>query len=225
VSDANVKRSVANGDKLTIFNTNRVFEEKQFELFTDAEALALSFDDECNTEYKEQDADGREKDSKAPVILLEDKVIGPSVITNIMISVSEKYNVVITNILDDGKCGVPIGFIHPITNQLYLFQESYHQRKEICDILHKYSKNDAFRWKVQSILQLFSLVAEHLDLVDINVVKSELSKENRDMYINNPISQPIDRYDDDAAMKEIWVRPLDIRISIPLMQINIIVRY
>jgi hypothetical protein len=32
VTDANVKRSVANGDKLTIFNTNRVFEEEQFEL-------------------------------------------------------------------------------------------------------------------------------------------------------------------------------------------------
>jgi hypothetical protein len=96
------------------------------------------------------------------------------------------------------------GLIHPVTNQLYLFQESYHQRKEICDILHKYSKNDAFRWKVQSILQLSSLVAEHLDLVDINVVKSELSKEDRDMYIHNPISQPIARYDDDAAMKKYY---------------------
>ena len=91
VADANVKRSVANGDKLTIFNTNRVFEEEQFELFNDAEALALSFDDQCNTEYKELDSDDREKDSKAPVILLEDKVIGPSIITNIMIGVSEKY--------------------------------------------------------------------------------------------------------------------------------------
>jgi len=36
VTDANVKRSVANGDKLTIFNTNRVFEEEQFEMFDDA---------------------------------------------------------------------------------------------------------------------------------------------------------------------------------------------
>ena len=123
-----------------------------------------------------------------------------------MISVNEKYNVLITNILDDGKHGAPAGIIHPLTNQLYLFQESYHQRKEICDLLHKYSNNDAFRWKVQSVLQLSSLVAEHLDLVDTNVVKSELSKEDRDMYINNPISQPIARDDDDAAMKKIMGR-------------------
>jgi hypothetical protein len=64
VSDTNVKKSVANGDKLTIFNTNRCFEEEQFELFDDPLALALSFDDECNTEYQ---VDG--KDSKAPGIL------------------------------------------------------------------------------------------------------------------------------------------------------------
>ena len=88
VSDANVKRSVAKGDKLTIFNTNRVFEDEQFELFNDAEALALSFDDQCNTEYKEMDAEGREKDSKSPVILLENNIIGPSIITNIMIKLS-----------------------------------------------------------------------------------------------------------------------------------------
>ena len=202
VADANVKRSVANGDQLTIFNTNRCFEEEQFEMFDDAEALAVSFDDECNTEYKEQDADGREKDSKSPVIFLEDKIIGPSIINNLMISVSEKYNVVITNILDDGKYGMPSGFIHPITDQLYLFQESYHERKEMCNILHKYSNNDAFRWKAQSVLQLSSLIAEHLDLVEIKVVKSELSKEDREMYMKNPISQPIARDDDDAAMKK-----------------------
>ena len=51
--------------------------------------------------------------------------------------------------------------------------------------------------------QLSSLVAEHLDLVDINVVKSELSKEDREMYMKNPISQPIARDDDDAAMKKL----------------------
>jgi len=90
VTDANVQRSVANGDKLTIFNTNRVFEDGQFELFNDAETLALSFDDECNTEYKEVGSDGREKDSKAPVVLLENNEVGPSAITNIMVNVSEK---------------------------------------------------------------------------------------------------------------------------------------
>ena len=58
------------------------------------------------------------------------------------------------------------------------------------------------RWKVQSVLQLSPLVAEHLDLVDINVVKSELSKEDRDMYIKNHISQPIARDDGDTAIKK-----------------------
>ena len=57
---------MANGDKLTIFSANRCFEEEKFELFEDGVALALSFDDECNTEYQEYDVDGREKDSKAP---------------------------------------------------------------------------------------------------------------------------------------------------------------
>ena len=41
-----------------------------------------------------------------------------------MTRVSEKYNVVITNIMEDGKNGTPIGFVHPITNQLYLWQTS-----------------------------------------------------------------------------------------------------
>jgi hypothetical protein len=142
ITDSNVKRSVANGDKLTIFSTNRCCEEK-FELFDDGLQLALSFDDECNTDFKECDADGREKDSKALVILIADQFANG--ITKIMTRVSEQYNVVITNIMDD-RDGFPIGFIHPVTNQLCLWQTSYHERKEMCDLLREYSHNDAFRW-------------------------------------------------------------------------------
>ena len=72
----------------------------------------------------------------------------------------------------------------------------------MCDLLFKYSKNDAFRWKVQSVMQMSLLAAEHLDLIDINVVKSELSKEDRDMHIKNPISQAISRGDDDDLKAE-----------------------
>ena len=60
-------------------------------------------------------------------------------IVKIMSKVSEKYNVIITNIMDDQR-GAITGFIHPITNQLYSFQEAYWERKEMCDLLFKYSK-------------------------------------------------------------------------------------
>ena len=90
-------------------------------------------------------------------------------IVKIMSKVSEKYNVIITNIMDDQR-GTITGFIHPITNQMYSFQEAYWERKEMCDLLFKYSKNDAFQWKVQSVMQMSLLAAEHLDLIDINVV-------------------------------------------------------
>ena len=172
VSDTNVKKSVANGDKLTIFNTSRCFEDEQFELFDDPLALALSFDDECNTEYQVEG-----KDSKAPVILFvkDPKLSSWQVTERLMAKVSEKYNVVITNIMDDNN-GMPIGFVHPVTDQLYLYQEHYEQRKEICDILHKYSNNDAFKWKLQSILKLSQLGAEQLDLLNMYEIVSELSK-------------------------------------------------
>jgi hypothetical protein len=41
--------------------------------------------------------------------------------------------------------------------------------------------NDAFKWKLQSILKLAQLGAEQLDLVDVQEVISELSKGDRDM--------------------------------------------
>ena len=123
-----------------------------------------------------------------------------------MTKVSERHNGVITNIMEDGKYGTPIGFGHPITNQLYLWQTSYHERKEMCDTLHKYSHNDAFRWKAQSVMQLSLLVAEQLDLVDMKAVLSELSKEDREMYMQNPISQSIARDDDDEDMRKIYKR-------------------
>jgi hypothetical protein len=106
--------------------------------------------------------------------------------------------------MEDGRCGMPVGFIHPITNQLYLWQTAHHERKEMCDVLHKYSHNDAFRWKVQSVMQLSLLVVEHLDLVDMKAVLSELSREDRDMYMKNSISQPVARDDDDVEMKKIY---------------------
>jgi hypothetical protein len=55
-------------------------------------------------------------------------------------------------------------------------------------------------------MQLSLLVAEHLDLVDMKAVLSELSKEDREMYMKNPISQPIARDDDDVEMKKIYKR-------------------
>jgi hypothetical protein len=53
-------------------------------------------------------------------------------------------------------------------------------------------------------MQLSLLVAEHLDLVDMKAVLSELSKEDREMYMNNSIYQPIARDDDDVEMKKIY---------------------
>ena len=91
-------------------------------MFDDPLALALSFDDECNTEFTEDGPSGV-KYSKALVILFvkDPKLSSWQVIERLMSKVSEKYNVVITNIMDD-KNGMPIGFIHPVTDQLYLYQ-------------------------------------------------------------------------------------------------------
>ena len=136
-------------------------------MFDDPLTLALSLDDERNIEYQEDGPNGV-KDRKALVILFvkDPKLSSWQVTERLMSKVSEKYNVVITNIMDD-KNGMPIGFLHPVTDQLYLYQEHDQERKEICDILHKYSSNDAFRWKLQSILKLPQLGAEQLDLLDV----------------------------------------------------------
>ena len=192
VTDPNVKRSVANGEKLTIFNTNRAFEEEQFELINDPMKLALSFDEEGKTEFKEGS-----KDVTVPVILFEENPFYN--VRMIMSAVSEKYNVVITNIMDDQQ-GQVTAFIHPITQQLYSYQKAYSERKEMCEMLYKASKNEAFKWKCQTISKLANLAAEHLDLVDLTAVKSELSAEDRDMYMKNPISQAISRDGNDAYL-------------------------
>ena len=87
-------------------------------------------------------------------------------IINIMSRVREKYNVIITNITYDQR-GTITGFIHPITNQLYSFQEAYSERKEMCDLLFTHSNLDVFRWKVRSVSQMSLLAAEHLYLICI----------------------------------------------------------
>jgi hypothetical protein len=190
VTDPNVKHSVANTETLTIFNTNRAFEEEQFEFINDPMGLALSFDEESKTEFKEGS-----KDVTAPVILFD-----RGDVIKIMAAVSDKYNVVITNIMDDQQ-GEVASFIHPITQQLYSYQESYHERKEMCEMLYNVSKNEAFKWKCQTIHKLAQLAAEHLDLVDMKVVKAELSAEDRNMYMKNPISQAISRDGNDTYLK------------------------
>jgi hypothetical protein len=160
-----------------------------------------------NTDYVEMDGD-RVKDRKAPVIVFEhtmDSVLKSdasdttNILLEIMAQVDQKYNYVITDCKEDGNRNI-VGFVHPISHQTFVFQENYFERKAVCDKLYQYSKNEVFKWRCQSDAQIINSAIFHLDLGDRKLYMPNYSEEERQLDMNNPISQLIARDDDDKYL-------------------------
>ena len=105
--------------------------------------------------------------------------------------IDQRYKVVVTDFKDDEQ--EIIGFVHPISNQLYIYQKDYFNRLQICEKF-------GFKWKCQSHLRLVNDIGISSGLMDTNSLKAKISERDREMYINYPISQVICRADDDKYL-------------------------
>ena len=113
----------------------------------------------------------------------------------------EKYGLIIHNIFEDTKHHID-RFIHPVTEQLFIYAEHYHQRERIAGVLYEKSgHNDAFVFRVQSLPELAREFPRHFNLIDFNRIQSRLSDRDREMYLRYPISQTIGRHADDKYLQ------------------------
>ena len=102
---------------------------------------------------------------------------------------------IITNPIFDGTA--MIGFKHPITNQQFIKTSDFYERQKICNTMYQEKGFNNMDFKNQSWFQISVLLFEHYDLGSWNGILSHLSENQRDLYLQYPISQCIGRHDDE----------------------------
>ena len=107
---------------------------------------------------------------------------------------------IITNPIFDGTA--MIGFKHPITNQQFIKTSDFYERQQICNTMCQEKGFNNFDFKNQSWFQIYVLLFEYYDLGSWNGILSHLSEDQRDLYLQYPISQCIGRHDDDEHLKD-----------------------
>jgi len=113
---------------------------------------------------------------------------------------SKHHNVVITNPIFDGTA--MIGFKHPLTNQQFIKTSDFYERQKICNTMYQEKGFNDLAFKNQSWFQISVLLFEHYNLGSWNGILSHLSENQRDLYLQHPISQCIGRHDDDEHLKD-----------------------
>ena len=149
--------------------------------------------EETDTSYSNDDSLITEHDDGS--ITIEIKMQPCKDVKDLYYKTSKYHNVIITNPIFDGTA--MIGFKHPITNQQFIKTSDFYERQQICNTMYQEKGFNNFDFKNQSWFQISVLLFEYYDLGSWNGILSHLSENQRDLYLQYPISQCIGRHDDD----------------------------
>lgn len=222
ITEPNVSNSISHGMPLcNIFSAPPKNKAMTFELFDNPEEIAR-----CNENHIEYNDDGTEKNKGVDIILFEETDTSysknDSIITehddgSITIAIpmppckdvkdlyhktSTYHNVVITNPIFDGTS--LIGFKHPITNQQFIKTSDFYERQKICNEMYQEKGFNNLVFKNQSWFQISVLLFELYDLGSWNGILSHMSENQRNLYLQHPISQCIGRHDDDGHLQDVF---------------------
>ena len=222
ITEPNVSKSISHGGVLSnIFSMPVKNEQYTFELFNNPEKIACGDDT-----YNEYDENNMEKNKDADIILFQDDDIDTTYseddgriiehddgtttveipmqickdVKDLIHRISNFHNVIITNPIFEGK--ELVGFIHPITKQQFIKTSDFYKRKKVCDMMFAETQFEELFFKNQSWFQISKLFLGYYDLGSFDGLSSHHSEEQRNLSLENPISQYIGRHDDDNKLED-----------------------